>query len=358
MNKLTEWIREHQIVAFYAITFAISWGLWIPFADALINRGADLLFPLLVIATCGPALAAIIVTAISNTNKRLPKTRATWVSFLVAWIVSTLVFLAHNIFINHAPFSPGMVVFILVSMVPVAFVISRAFSRTRSVRKLVSSLVKPRGGAVWYVLALVLKPILMWISIGVSTVLGGGMGSTTSPPTVGWEFAGLVITVFLYQFFFFNAVGEEIGWRGFAMPRLQAKTSPLIACLVIGLLWTPWHAPLWYAEGAPISTWDYWITMFLVIVPSSVITGWLYNRSRGSILVAGIAHAMSNTVGKVVLAPQLDERSIGLTWLVFAALLVVLDKMWEKLPFDHPAVYRSPEHAAQPSVESTPTLAP
>ncbi len=81
MNKLTDWIKQHQIVAFFAITFAISWGLWIPFTDALINRGADFLFPLLVIATCGPALAAIIVTAISNTKKHLPKTRATWVSF-------------------------------------------------------------------------------------------------------------------------------------------------------------------------------------------------------------------------------------------------------------------------------------
>jgi membrane protease YdiL (CAAX protease family) len=343
--KLEAWIKQHQIVAFYAITFAISWGLWIPCADAF-KGGADFLFPLLAIATCGPALAAIIVTAISNTEERLPRTRVTTVSFLLAWIVSTLVFLAHNTFVNRVPFSPILAAFILVSVVPVAFVISRAFSRVPSVRKLVSSLVKPRGGVVWYVLALLLKPILMWISIGLSTVLGRGTGSTASLPAFGWEFAGRVLTVFLYQFFFFNAAGEEVGWRGFAMPRLQAKTSPLIASLVIGLLWAPWHAPLWYAQGAAVFTWDLWITMFLVIVPSSVITGWLYNRSRGSILVAGITHAMSNTIGKVVLAPQLDERSIGLTWLVFAVLLVVLDKMWVKLPSDHPAVYRSPEHTA------------
>jgi membrane protease YdiL (CAAX protease family) len=345
--ELKAWIKQHPIVAFFAITFAISWGLWIPLADAF-RRGADFLFPLLVIAVCGPALAAIIVAALSNTEERLPKTRVTTVSFLLAWIVSTLVFLAYNIFINHAPFSPGMAVFVLVSVVPVPFVVSRAFSRTPSVKRLVSSLVKPRGGVVWYLLALLLKPILMCISIPVSTVLDRGTGSTASLPAFGWEFAGLVLTVFLYQFFFFNATGEEVGWRGFALPRLQAKTSPLIACLVIGLLWAPWHAPLWYAQGAPIFTWDFWITRFLIIVPSSVISGWLYNRSRGSILVAGIAHAMSNTLGNVVvLGPQLDERSIGLTWLVFAVLLVVLDKMWEKLPSDHPAVYRSPGLAAQ-----------
>ena len=53
MNKLIDWIKQRHIVAFYAIVFAISWGLWIPFAGAL-ARGADLLFPLLVFATCGP----------------------------------------------------------------------------------------------------------------------------------------------------------------------------------------------------------------------------------------------------------------------------------------------------------------
>jgi len=349
MNKISNWIKQHQVVAFFTTTFAITWGLGLSY-DAVMNRGNFLLAPLVFVATCGPALAGIIVAAVSNTEERLPKTRATWVSFLLAWIVSALVFLAHNIFINHATFSLILVAFILVWVVPVAFVISRAFSRTPSVRKLVSSLVRPRGGAVWYVLALLLDPVLMWISIGVSNVLGRGTGSTDSLLAFGWELAGLVLTVFLYQFFFFNAVGEEVGWRGFALPRLQAKTSPLIACLVIGLLWVPWHAFLWYAEGAPIFTWDFWITMFLVIVPSSVITGWLYNRSRGSILVAGIAHAMGNTVGKVVLAPQLDERSLGLTYLVFAALLVVLDKMWKELPSDHPAVYRSSEHTAQQAV--------
>jgi uncharacterized protein len=345
--KLRAWIEQHQIVAFYAMTFAISWGLPLPFVDAF-RRGADVLFPLFVIAVCGPALVAIIVAALSNTEERLPKTRATTVAFLLAWIVSTFVFVAYNTFVNHVPFSPGLVVFILVSVVPVPLVVSRAFSRTPSVKRLVSSLVKPRGGVVWVLLALLLKPILMCISIPVSTVLGRGTGSSDGLPAFGWEFAGLVLTVFLYQFLFFNATGEEVGWRGFALPRLQAKTSPLIACLVIGLLWAPWHAPLWYAQGAPIFTWDFWITRFLVIVPSSVISGWLYNRSRGSILVVGIAHAMSNTLGNVVvLGPQLDERSIGLTWLISAVLLVLLDKMWVKLPSDHPAVYGSSELAAQ-----------
>ncbi|MCK7461760.1 MAG: CPBP family glutamic-type intramembrane protease [Sphingobacterium sp.] len=53
-------------------------------------------------------------------------------------------------------------------------------------------------------------------------------------PRSGLTLIGLITVKFLYQFFFFNAAGEETGWRGFALPRLQAHTSPLIAALIIG----------------------------------------------------------------------------------------------------------------------------
>ena len=339
MQKLVEWIRRNQVTAFFITTFAISWGLWIPFADAVLNRSVDYLGPLFSIATCGPALAGIIVAAISNTERRLPRSKATWVSFLVALVVISLayaIFLQRRVGIEPSALLVG---FSALLSVPGAYVVSRAFSRTPAVRELVSSLVKPRGGAVWYVLALVLEPILLWLSIWVSRALGRGTGATFSPPAEGWGLVGLVTIVFFYQFFFYNAVGEEVGWRGFAMPRLQAKTSPLVASIVIGLFWAPWHAPLWGAQGAPISSGEFWAIQFFAIIPSSLITGWLYNRSQGSILVAGIAHAASNTIARVMLMPHLDQLSHGLTFLVFAALLVVVDKMWEKLPADHPAVW-------------------
>jgi membrane protease YdiL (CAAX protease family) len=261
----------------------------------------------------------------------------------VVLIVTTSIFVIHLQQRNGTEPSIPVVSIGVLMAAPVAYVVSRAFSRTPAVRKLVSSLVRPRGGLVWYVLAFVLEPTLLWLSIGVSNALGRGTGATFSPPAEGWELVGLVTIVFLNQFFFFNAVGEEVGWRGFAMPKLQAKTSPLVACIVIGLFWAPWHAPLASAQGAPIYSGEFWVTYFLMIIPSSIITGWFYNRSQGSILVAGITHAASNTVGKVLLMPQLDQLSIGLTSLVFAVALVMVDRMWKKLPADHPAVFGGSE---------------
>jgi membrane protease YdiL (CAAX protease family) len=69
--------------------------------------------------------------------------------------------------------------------------------------------------------------------------------------------------IFLYQFFFFNATGEEAGWRGFALPRMQSLTSPLVACLVVNISWALWHLFFWMAEGRPVSSPEYWAQTYL-----------------------------------------------------------------------------------------------
>jgi len=65
MNKIIDWIKHHQTTAFFVITFAITWGLGFSY-DAVINQQNFLLAPLVMIATCGPALAGILVTAICS----------------------------------------------------------------------------------------------------------------------------------------------------------------------------------------------------------------------------------------------------------------------------------------------------
>src|SRR5512136_589432 len=134
MNKIVNWIRMHQVIVFFILTFAITWGLGFSY-EAVLNKGIFLLAPFVFIALCGPALAGIIVTAMTNTQPRQGTRKSFWIAFLVAWVVSALVFLAHNTFINHAPLNPVMIVFALVSVLPVAFVISMVRSRLPSVKR-------------------------------------------------------------------------------------------------------------------------------------------------------------------------------------------------------------------------------
>ena len=120
MKKLIDFIKHHQVIAFFVITFTITWGLGFTF-DAVMNQGKYLLAPLTFVALCGPALAGIIVTGITDTQPLSEKGKASWIAFFVALCLVTLVFLANNTFINHAPFSPLLTVFIMVSAIPVAF---------------------------------------------------------------------------------------------------------------------------------------------------------------------------------------------------------------------------------------------
>lgn len=339
MNNLTNWIKGHQITSFFLITFTITWGLGISYG-AVMQRDQFLLAPLVFIATCGPALAGILISAISNTQPIQGTGKAFWITFFFAWPVSSIVALSFSTFINHVPLSPPIILLYVVGVAPVAFVISTSNSRIPAVRNHVSSLIRLRGVWGWSFLALVLLPALILLSVPISSILDEQPITAYPLPDIGLTLIGLVAVKFLYQLFFFNATGEEVGWRGFALPRLQARTSPLIAALIIALFWAPWHFFLWQAEGKLVLTLQFWIEMFAGHILFSVLLVWICNRAKGSILVAGIAHAAANTAFAFI--PHLDMKSINLTWLIAAFALILVDRMWKRLPPDHQVVYRSP----------------
>jgi len=336
MQKVTDWIKRHQIAAFFIITFAITWGLGFSF-EATLNQTQTLLAPLMIIAMCGPALAGIIISSVTITQPKQGTRKKNWVAFFAAWFVSAFVFTTHTVFIDHAPLIPGMIIPALVLVVPVVFVISKVYSRNPAVSNYLSSLIRLRGVWGWALFALVFVPITVLLSDLISSKLGRKPFVAIFPET-GKDLIILFAVKFSYQLFFFNAVGEEVGWRGFALPRLQTRTSPLIASLVIALFWVPWHYFLWKAQG---EVWDFHLMINnILIVLNSIIIGWFYNRSKGSILVAGILHAAENTYIKLLL--NLDRNVYLVVKVVIALVLISIDRMWKKLPSDHPAVFRDP----------------
>jgi len=346
VNRLTDWIKRHQAAAFFIITFAITWGLGFSWG-AVLKRNQFLLLPLAFVATCGPGLAGIIVSAVTNTQQRQGPRKAFWIAFLVAWFVSILVCLANLKFIEQSSLSPAAIGLFTIAVVPVAFVIASAYSRIPAVRSYLASLIRLRGVWGWSLVGLVLFPVLHLISLFINSLLNRQRVPSHQFPHMSLALIGLVIVKFLYQFFFFNGTGEEVGWRGFALPRLQTRTSPSIAALIIAFFWAPWHFFLWRAAGARVLTFRFWIDQYILHILGSLFIVWICNRAHGSILVAGITHAASNTV--MAFIPLQDMQGLYLTWVAAALVMILVDKMWKKLPHDHPAVYWSPERAAQPT---------
>ncbi|MBD5788242.1 CPBP family intramembrane metalloprotease [Cellulosimicrobium terreum] len=128
------------------------------------------------------------------------------------------------------------------------------------------------------------------------------------------------------------AVGpvEEIGWRGYALPLLQRRFTPLIASLVLGALWGLWHLPAFLFSGTAQGGWSVWPFLLGALALSVLMTG-MFNASRGSILIPVLVHFQLN-------GPAWPE---GHPWEndVFAAAVVAL-VVWKRDLFlrrDHAA---------------------
>ena len=105
-------------------------------------------------------------------------------------------------------------------------------------------------------------------------------------------------------------VGEEIGWRGFALPLLLERFGPWSASAVLGLMWALWHLPLFYMPGMP-----QYGTPFFSYVPYlialSIILTVLAQKTRGSVAVATLFHGAVNTLGFVTVGADAVLRGWG-----------------------------------------------
>jgi len=98
--------------------------------------------------------------------------------------------------------------------------------------------------------------------------------------------------------------GEEIGWRGYALPRLAARWGLATASIVLGVIWALWHLPLFYVHGADTYGQSFFAYL-LQVVAISVAMAWLYRRTRGSLMLVMLMHAsINNTKGIVPTIPR------------------------------------------------------
>ncbi len=251
-------MRQHPLFFFFLLAYAFSWILFIPYvlAEWGILHGDFTIFYIL--HTFGPALAAIVMTAIiagqpglQNLRQRIRQRRAPWQWYLfillgIPALVMVGVIIQPGALVNFRGLTPLLLVSYLVNYVAVFF--------------------------------------------------GGG------------------------------PLGEEPGWRGFALPRMQPRYGPLWGTLLLGVLWTCWHLPDFLTAskgGGPGVGWTTFLTNFpiflLAVVSLAVIMTWVFNHTGGSIFTAILAHASVNTP-EIVFVPLFPAATmIGLHWALLIA---------------------------------------
>jgi len=173
----------------------------------------------------------------------------------------------------------------------------------------------------WWAAALLLHPAIGALAFAADITLGGSLPETRVP--LGSVSAALGLLFFT---FWFGPLPEEMGWRGFALDRLQRRTTALSASLLLGAVWALWHVPLFFVPGTfqaalGLGTMRSWIFLSSM-VPLSVLMTWVYNNTSRSTLSAVLVHFSGNLCGALfakterVAALELVLLCLASAWVV------------------------------------------
>jgi membrane protease YdiL (CAAX protease family) len=218
------------------------------------------------------------MTSITSAIKRHPIVMFFVLAYTFSWlpwVLGTLV-PSSRPFVLYPFFSSGP---LLAALIVIPITQGRA-----GLRAWAASLLKWRVGWHWYAIA-----------IGIPLIVGLGAAMLNAGFGAPFQLAQLSLWSMLPVFAIRlinpgdGPLGEEPGWRGYALPSLQAKRSPLAAALMVGLLAAGWHLPIIFVGAA---------SPFELLAPFSlgIVSSWVYNRTGGSLLLSLIFHAADGLI--------------------------------------------------------------
>ena len=195
--------------------------------------------------------------------------------------------------------------------------LTRRYSGTAGLRDLFARLVRVRVPVVWLFAAIVLSPLCSTISAGLARLFTG-QAPEFSPHYLTPQFA-------LWTMAFGGPLNEELGWRGFALPRLLQRRSPLVASVGLGVLWAFWHLPLYFIPDSGKYGGSFALFLLVVVCMAIFMTA-AHRGTRGSLLIAVLFHTSANsTVGlwHFTRSSPLLLLCFVLPWLVVVAAILI-----------------------------------
>ena len=262
-TNLSSWIKRNQILLFFLLTLAISWAIWIPATVAKIHGEASILAP-----------------------EGLIGGLARWLPGLMAILLSFLILGKTGI---GGLFQPIRIW---------------------------------RVGLFWYIFALVFQMIVFYGGKAIDTLFGN-LYEVTSPlySVYGAQAAFMAPVVILFAFP--GAFAEELGWRGFVLPRLQNKFNALLSSIVVAIFWGAWHIPLRiYFGDLGANEHAGYVLAVIDFIPIAIIYTWIYNNTKGSLLLVTLFHIgqqLSNNLLGVL--PSFTDNI--LLWIVAIVIMAI-----------------------------------
>jgi len=268
-SGLSGWMKRHPLVAYFGLAYGLTWMLVLPIV--LSQRG------LAFFTLPDPLL-------------------------LVLFLGSTFV-----------------------GPLPAAFIMTSTVDGKAGRQQLWRRMLQWKVGAGWYLLVLVGVPALYLV--GMTFYLGIAPWQAL---VQNWR---LIFTFYLPTALYgiiFPGLGEEPGWRGFALPRLQQQYGALGGTLVLGVLHGLWHLPAYFIPGTILNgpfNWVQFVANTCGIIAATVIWTWVFNHTGGSVFFAMFVHGVDNANSGLLphlLATNIDDPWFIAKVTVAAALLVVV----------------------------------
>lgn len=247
------------------------------------------------------------------------------IGFFLLAIGLTWVFMITDALGSHGilPFRLPLPLMIVMGYMPtLAAVIAAGKTRGREgIRTLFRKLTIARVGVGWYLFAIFGLAVMYIGAILLYNLFHSSMpipilSKNTPPFSSPFELLPQIIVLFLIVGI---VNGEELGWRGFALPRLQTKYNALTASLILGVIWSVFHLPLFFTlTGSSQSDWSFF-NFLISTIAMTVLYTWMYNNTRGSVLLAYLFHAAANTWAQVF---SIDHANQSLNWIVTGLLVI------------------------------------
>jgi membrane protease YdiL (CAAX protease family) len=199
-----------------------------------------------------------------------------------------------------------------------AFLVIYLTKGPQGLKGLFQKIIDWRVGKKWYIFAF--SPILLFIIMELlmkNSIDFSALGQVNFLPNLG--FLALLLWIFN------SGIGEEVGWRGFALPKLQEKHTAIKSSLILSIFWIGWHLPAFFYLPNYMQMGLTIFPMFALGVASgAIVYTWLFNSTKGNILMAILFHGAFN----FVTASKAGEGSVAailsMLVVVLAVVLIIL----------------------------------
>jgi uncharacterized protein len=323
-SSLRNWIVNHEIILFFLGTFVWTWTVYGLVAIVHLEN-KDTVSIMLLIAAYAPTILALVLSAITHPEVRRVSTTNTLILWFLLLILAAGIEVPDHIFWEHQ-IDLGLMLASAIMVTLAALVMTRLLTNRADAHLRFTGVSQWRFW-VWVPFALGLWPLLIIVANAIASLLGLQVPPNPDRPDVLLPL--LLIESFFWAVLFGGGLNEEAGWRGFALPRLQSRFSPLIASIIIGFFWGLWHVPLHVMDVGMYGGNPWGALIRIMDIPRAILFTWLYNRTKSNLLAVMLFHAAINTTSYF-----LSRSHVIVFALVFvvAISLIFMDKMWHKLP--------------------------